>query len=355
MSSLIRTASHAGSWYSDNPSTLRSSLRNWLDSVPDSLQNISPPKQNVPVPPSNTRAVIVPHAGYTYCGKTAAYAFKSINIEPIERIFIIGPSHSVYFEDCCLSISDEWETPFGNIHVDRKTIDELNQTGSFSEMSLEEEEDEHSLEMMVPYLYKVFSTKISSVSIVPVVVGNLDSNKERYYGELFAPYLDCPKTLFVISSDFCHWGSRFSYTFYSPVKSVEEKPSENVGYLTGGTSRSLSSKITKIDTSVPIYKSIEYLDHEAMEIISSINHTQFKSYLSKTKNTICGRHPIAILLAATEFLINEKQKPSDANSRTISQHPQNVHLAFIDYSQSSKVASQRESSVSYASGVLYVS
>lgn len=33
-------------------------------------------------------------------------------------------------------------------------------------------------------------------------------------GALLAPYLDDPSNLFVISSDFCHWGSRFSYTFY---------------------------------------------------------------------------------------------------------------------------------------------
>jgi predicted class III extradiol MEMO1 family dioxygenase len=30
-------------------------------------------------------------------------------------------------------------------------------------------------------------------------------------GELLAPYLSDPGTLFIISSDFCHWGSRFNY------------------------------------------------------------------------------------------------------------------------------------------------
>lgn len=34
------------------------------------------------------------------------------------------------------------------------------------------------------------------------------------YGELLAPYLDDPSNAFVFSSDFCHWGRRFTYTFY---------------------------------------------------------------------------------------------------------------------------------------------
>lgn len=39
---------------------------------------------------------------------------------------------------------------------------------------------------------------------------------EARYGEVLGPYLDDPSNLFVISSDFCHWGSRFTYTWYEP-------------------------------------------------------------------------------------------------------------------------------------------
>jgi len=37
---------------------------------------------------------------------------------------------------------------------------------------------------------------------------------EAAYGKILAPYLDQQENLFVISSDFCHWGSRFNFTFY---------------------------------------------------------------------------------------------------------------------------------------------
>ncbi len=41
--------------------------------------------------------------------------------------------------------------------------------------------------------------------IVPIVVGSISQQVEAEYGALFAPYLARADTLFVISSDFCHW------------------------------------------------------------------------------------------------------------------------------------------------------
>lgn len=51
-------------------------------------------------------------------------------------------------------------------------------------------------------------------TIVPVMVGSLSTEKESIYGHIFSRYLADPKNLFIISSDFCHWGQRFRYTFY---------------------------------------------------------------------------------------------------------------------------------------------
>lgn len=44
------------------------------------------------------------------------------------------------------------------------------------------------------------------------------SPAEAAYGQLLAPYLADPSNLFVISSDFCHWGRRFGYTYYEPER-----------------------------------------------------------------------------------------------------------------------------------------
>lgn len=52
-------------------------------------------------------------------------------------------------------------------------------------------------------------------TIVPIMVGSLTVEREAAYGELLAPYLTDPSNLFVVSSDFCHWGQRFRYTYYN--------------------------------------------------------------------------------------------------------------------------------------------
>ena len=39
------------------------------------------------------------------------------------------------------------------------------------------------------------------------MVGNTSTEKEKMYGEILAKYFLRPKTLFIISSDFCHWGN----------------------------------------------------------------------------------------------------------------------------------------------------
>ena len=60
-----RRASHANSWYSGNPAQLERELTSWLAAAD---QTSHPAK-----------AVICPHAGYSYSGATAAYSFKQLD------------------------------------------------------------------------------------------------------------------------------------------------------------------------------------------------------------------------------------------------------------------------------------
>ncbi len=46
---------------------------------------------------------------------------------------------------------------------------------------------------------------------MPVLVGSLNTARESHYGKIFAKYIADPHNLFVISSDFCHWGMRVEF------------------------------------------------------------------------------------------------------------------------------------------------
>lgn len=44
--------------------------------------------------------------------------------------------------------------------------------------------------------------------LVPIMVGSTDPKFEEYFGKYLVKYFDDPNTIFIISSDFCHWGKR---------------------------------------------------------------------------------------------------------------------------------------------------
>ncbi|KAJ2005856.1 hypothetical protein GGI04_002074, partial [Coemansia thaxteri] len=224
----VRRASHAGSWYTDDGEQLDRQLQGWLDAVPAAVKEIpeaapggregskeEEEEEEARLPLRGVRAIIGPHAGLEYSGATAAFAYKSIATEGIRRVFVLGPSHHVYLKQCALSQCAEYETPLGSMAVDRETIAELRRKSpEWGSMGLAVDEDEHSLEMHLPYIYKQFERRIDEVKLVPILVGNLSLERERAYGRLLAEYLEDEENLFVVSSDFCHWGSRFRYTRY---------------------------------------------------------------------------------------------------------------------------------------------
>jgi AmmeMemoRadiSam system protein B len=257
-------------------------------------------------PLSGVRAIIGPHAGYAYSGSSAAYAYKMINISSISRVFILGPSHKIYSDSMSLSCCQKYDTPLGSLELDLETIAALSNTHQFSTMNLKIDENEHSIELHLPFIKKIFKDK--PIKIVPMMVGCLANHKLDTYGQILAPYLDDEANLFVISSDFCHWGNRFSFTFREP--------------------------------NGPIHESIERLDRRGMKIIESMDMAEFERYLEETQNTICGRYPIQTLLSCINHLESRGRK---------------FELKFNHYAQSEKVKALHQSSVSYASAYFTIS
>ncbi|TDL28485.1 UPF0103-domain-containing protein [Rickenella mellea] len=316
-----RRATHADSWYSNNAKDLNAELDGYLNAVEpsDALGSF---------PIAGIKAVIAPHAGYSYSGPAAAWAYKTIDTSGIKRVFILGPAHHVYMDGCALSTFQYYDTPLGSLPLDRSTIAELRETGYFSDMDAGTDEDEHSIEMHLPYVRKIFEG--SDICIVPILVGAIDKDRESFFGKVIAPFLARDDTFCVVSSDFCHWGSRFSFTSYYP-----EPPNGDTTVV-----RLSRSNKSVIRDGFPIHASISALDHQAMSILTlppstaKQAHENFAQYIGRTKNTICGRHPIGVLLGAVSELEN---------------HGRNGNLRWLRYEQSSQCKRIEDSSVSYAS------
>lgn len=164
------------------------------------------------------RAIIAPHAGYHFSGKCAAHSYKRVDASRVDRIILMGPSHRVYMDRAALPQSSvsEYNTPLGPLPLDTSTLDELRRSGRFKALDMATDEAEHSLELHLPYLRHVLGG--SSARLVPIMVGALSEEEERQVGRLLEPYLRDERTLFVVSSDFCHWGRRFGFFFHDPSR-----------------------------------------------------------------------------------------------------------------------------------------
>jgi len=328
---IYRKATHAGSWYTGNKTALDSQLSSWLAAVhPTAGEDFAPPIKGC-------KAIIAPHAGYSYSGPAAAWGYKSIDTTGIKRIFILGPSHHKSIDGCDLSPCGTYDTPLGPLPLDIDTIKEIDvaidkeklkkfrKSDQTNYMRVDTDQAEHSIEMHLPYIRKVFEGM--DIKIVPVLVGAMNKEMEMEYGKLLAPYLSRADTFCVVSSDFCHWGSRFDYMHYYPEPPVADTPSVDL-------------RFSKLSSTFPIHASISALDHEAMLLLTlpqttaADAHLKFATYLRRTANTICGRHPIGVLLGALTALEMEGHTSM---------------IKWVRYEQSNQCFDIDDSSVSYAS------
>ncbi|OKL64599.1 hypothetical protein UA08_00112 [Talaromyces atroroseus] len=185
-------------------------------------------------------------------------------------------------------------------------------------MSRHVDEREHSMELHLPYIHRklqlTFPGRPASEypPLVPIMVGSTNAEIERAVGALLAPYLADQSNAFIISSDFCHWGQRFAYTYYVP-DAPQQKPilplsfdhlpqpptsvseaKEAISAVSGRWLRSNRELRTEI------YDSISAVDIATMKAITTGSTAQFLKILKTTGNTVCGRHPIGVIMAALE-------------------------------------------------------
>ncbi|KAG6013476.1 hypothetical protein E4U43_007278 [Claviceps pusilla] len=315
-----RQAGKAGSWYVASPDELGIELQDYLSDVPDTIDGSS-------LPIKGARIVIAPHAGYSYSGPCAAWAYKCLDLTKAKRVFVLGPSHTYFLRGCAVTTYEKYATPFGNFTVDRDVIQRVKEAGQMDDIPKSRDSAEHSLEMHLPYLYKrceeTFGSPDKFPSIVPILIGDNDRDEEKSVGRLLVPYMKDEENAFVISSDFCHWGAHFQYMVYSP----ENDPTKLVS-LRRSDGRPAGA---------PIHETIRLLDKTAMDAVKSGRHDAFVDNLKQTKNTVCGRHPIGVAMAALETLAKEASDDTKARFR------------ITQYQRSNLVEMPSDFSVSYVS------
>lgn len=163
---------------------------------------------------SKSKAIIVPHAGVYYSGHAAMAGFQHLEFN--DNIFIIAPSHHENINNIALPEYTYFDTPLGSVEINNRLIKEITEKFPCI-LSNEVFDNEHSIEVQLPFLQTLFNPPILSakdlvkeikkigkkIKIVPILVGKCDY---RLISDIISAYWE--NSSFVISSDLSHFYSK---------------------------------------------------------------------------------------------------------------------------------------------------
>lgn len=184
----IRKAAVAGQFYDADQAQLKAHIASLLKSVDGPVTG-------------GARGLIVPHAGYIYSGRTAAAAYRCLELakQDIDRVALFGPAHRVYLDGMAVPSAEAFATPLGDVRLDRGEIDRIAALPGVS-VADEPHREEHSLEVQLPFLQEA----LNDFTLVPVVVGRCPP---RLVAAVMDSLWQAPGTLLAVSTDLSHFHS----------------------------------------------------------------------------------------------------------------------------------------------------
>ena len=187
----IRPPAVAGQFYPAEADEITEQINGYLKQAP--AQKVA----------GEIKAIIVPHAGYDFSGQVAAYGFKRWQGKKINTAVIIGNSHQAYFAGAAIDSSDLWQTPLGQVAVDKVLADKLIKADSAIKYDASVHSQDHVLEVEIPFLQVVLA---GNFKIVPIMLGNKADDSYKKLAKALKDSLG-PDDVVVVSSDMSHYPS----------------------------------------------------------------------------------------------------------------------------------------------------
>lgn len=189
----VRPSPLAGRWYDADPEVLARTVDGYMDSA------------QLPELKGEIIAILAPHAGHTYSGPVAGYAFAAIRGRSPDLVVVVGPMHHPYHEPLITTIHDAYSTPVGDVLVDKDALRELD-AALRSEigfgLSPVGNDPEHSLEIELPFLQRALP---SHWKLLPVMERARDPRVSQGLGNALARVLRGKNFILVASTDLSHF------------------------------------------------------------------------------------------------------------------------------------------------------
>jgi len=278
----IRPPARAGQFYPGSAEELRRTIGNYLNNA-----------EKVAIS-GEISGLWVPHAGYQFSGQVAANGYKCIKDSKFDLIILIGPSH--YYRLSGASVGDwaAYKTPLGLARIDTLNADKLRTDCSLIHCINAAHNNEHSLEVQIPFLQIVQP----GIPIIPILVGfNNSYNDCKKIAEAVVNICENKKVLIIASSDMSHFPD------YSTAYKVDKK----------------------------MLKAIQSFNPKK---VLQTNKTIMQQGYNSLDCTLCGLNALVITMLAVKELDADKAR-------------------ILPYANSGDISGNRERVVGYGSGIFF--
>ncbi|HKL07492.1 MAG TPA: AmmeMemoRadiSam system protein B [Bacteroidales bacterium] len=199
---------------------------------------------------------VVPHAGYMFSAYQAVHFFEILkqSKHKYDTIIIINPNHTGFGHEIAFDDNEAWETPLGKVDVDTDLGKKLG-----IPVSGVEQQNEHSAEVMVPFLQHFLDYPFK---IAPITLSHQTFKNAKHLAGRIKDAADLTKRkiLIIASSDFSH--------FLTPEQGKEK-------------------------------------DHYVIENILNLNSVGVEKVIKEKNISVCGYGPIITLMEYAK-LVSEK-------------------------------------------------
>ena len=192
----IRPSPIAGRWYPDDRQRL-------IAEVDASLA-----AAQIPALDGEVVALIAPHAGHRYSGKTAGHAFRTVQGRHFDLVAIVAPLHHYHPATTLTSAHRAYATPLGDIDIDLQAIallDTALTSAGRPGLTPIANDEEHALEIELPFLQRALD---GAFQLLPVMLRTQDPAAAEALGHALAQTLTGRNGLLVASSDLSHFYSQ---------------------------------------------------------------------------------------------------------------------------------------------------
>lgn len=190
---IVRKTFGDGRWFPGNGKALAATVNGYIENA--KIDNLG----------GRIVAAIAPHAGYTYSGKVAGYAFRAIKNNAMrghhpETVLVFGISHRGGEKGIAIMDGDAIETPLGEVELDRAAAELLVSESPRISFNYAPHAGEHSAENEIPFIQEA----LPNTKIVVGLIGDHDRETVDDLVRALGVLSKKKKILVIASSDMLH-------------------------------------------------------------------------------------------------------------------------------------------------------